>query len=157
MKSIYSAQYHNDFWVAKLIRRNIPRPVAVSVARTLARRIEEIPPHERPAYLRTIGTPAQLLGRTDKNPPPELTTLQVPQPPKRFFYNRFWMAKLRSWGLPYVAAGLLAEHIARQCYLAPPDIRASILREWNDPARHQDMAALMCEIRRIWEGKRKTV
>lgn len=59
-------------------------------------------------------------------------------PPARFFYNRFWMLKLRRWGWSYVHAGILAQDLAEKCYLAPYDIHVQLLRDAETTYRNPD-------------------
>ncbi|WP_141401700.1 hypothetical protein [Rhizobium sp. UGM030330-04] len=136
--------FQNDIWVLKLMRRNIPRNVAVSVARTIARRVAELPAYQRAEYLRTVSTPAQIVGRV----PPELKGEIPPAPPARFFYNRFWLRKFQSWGLSYVVAGLFAQHIAEKCYRQSPEKQAFILRQWNRPEILRRKIPLLRRLRR---------
>lgn len=65
-------------------------------------------------------------------------SFELPTPPARFFYNRFWMRKLFRWGWSYVEAGLIAQDIAEKCYLAPYDIHVAILRDATETYRLPD-------------------
>lgn len=76
-------------------------------------------------------------------------SFELPMPPARFFYNRFWMRKLIRWGWSYVEAGLIAQEIAEKCYLAPYDIHIQILREAAEKYRNPDPGkALLVLLRR---------
>lgn len=85
-----------------------------------------------------------------------MTSFEVPAPPARYFYNRFWMHKLRRWGWSYVEAGLIARDIAEKCHLAPHDIHARILRDATDTYRLPDPAKAVAILRNIRTRKRRS-
>ncbi len=64
-------------------------------------------------------------------------SLELSSRPARYFYNRFWMLKLRRWGWSYVEAGMFARKIAEDCYLSP-HMHAQILRGATETYRFPD-------------------
>ena len=97
-----------------------------------------------------MANPARTVLTTDS-----FTLPPKAMPPAKFFYNRFWMLKLRRWGWSYVHAGILAQHIAEKCYLAPYDIHVQILREATETFRNPDPDKADALLRqRVWERSR---
>lgn len=78
----------------------------------------------------------------------------VPRPPARFFYNRFWQRKLIRWGWSYVDAGLIAQDIAEKCYLRPYDIHIVILRDATQTYRFPDPGKAAVALSHIRERKK---
>jgi hypothetical protein len=73
--------------------------------------------------------------------------INTARPPAQFIYYRFWMLKLRRWGVSYFQAGMIADYLARKCYRAPPHVRARILSAWNDLSKLHESMRFMRQIR----------